>query len=68
MATSGEWSACKPGRATPFQPGCSPSGPSAGLTKRSAKSMRKLIRELKASRGTLAPAATMRPTYVMWNR
>src|ERR687890_1699611 len=61
VASSGERSACKPGRATPFQPGCSPSGPSAGLTRRTAKSMRKVVTELKASDGTPAPAATFSP-------
>src|ERR671916_2143496 len=49
VATSGEWVACKPGRATPFQPGCSPSGPSEGLTNRTAKSIRKGVTELKAN-------------------
>src|SRR5215218_1636866 len=53
-ASSGERSACKPGRATPFQPGCSPSGPSAGLTRRTANTMRKVVTELKASDGTPA--------------
>src|SRR5215203_1593298 len=61
VASSGERSACKPGRATPFQPGCSPNGPSAGLTRRTANSIRNVLTELKASDGTLAPAATSSP-------
>src|ERR687894_109871 len=60
-ARSGELSACKPGRATPFQPGCSPSGPSTGLTNRTANTMRKVVKELKVSDGTLDPAATLSP-------
>src|SRR5215217_5199523 len=53
---------CSPGRATPFQPGCSPSGPSAGLTMRTANTMRKVEREVKLSEGMPAPAATLSPT------
>jgi hypothetical protein len=54
VVTSGERVVCSPGRANPRQPGSSPSGPSKGLTKRTANTTRKVVKELKASDGTPA--------------
>src|SRR5215203_353829 len=59
--TSGERVLCSPGRANPRQPGSSPSGPSNGLTMRTANIRRKVVTEPKASDGTPAPAATLSP-------
>src|SRR5919112_1855408 len=58
----GERVACSPGRATPFQPGCSPRGPSVGLTRRTANTVRKVVREVNVSDGRPDPAAKLSPT------
>src|ERR687897_824707 len=56
--TSGERVLCSPGRATPRQPGSSPSAPSPGLIRRMANIMRTVVTEpIPASEGTLAPRA-----------
>src|SRR5215218_4476452 len=61
--TSGERVLRRPGRATPRQPGSSPSAPSPGLTRRTANIMRTVVTEpTPASEGTLAPSATLSPT------
>src|SRR5918999_12117 len=58
--TSGERpDPCSPGRAKPRQPGSSPSAPSPGLTRRTAKNRRMALTEPKASEGVLAPSATL---------
>src|ERR671916_2547511 len=59
--TSGERVACNPGRANPRQPGSSPSAPSPGLIRRTAKTRRMVLTEPKASEGALAPRATLSP-------
>src|SRR5918995_105706 len=51
--TSGERVLCSPGRAKPRQPGSSPSAPSPGLTRRTAKTRRMVLTEPKASEGAL---------------
>ena len=62
VATSGEYpDPCSPARAKPCQPGFSPSGPSVGLTRRIANTMRKVVKEANVSDGTPAPVATFEP-------
>src|ERR671920_110297 len=63
VVASGEWLVCRPGRAKPRQPGSSPSGPSRGLIRRTANTMRRVDKgPTPANDGALAPSATLSPT------
>src|SRR5918993_752914 len=65
VVTSGERLVCKPGRANPRQPGSSPIGPSRGLIRRTANTMRMVDREPTPAReGVSAPRAKLSPTVI----
>src|SRR5215211_1755037 len=63
VVRSGERVVCSPGRAKPRQPGSSPNGPSRGLIRRTANTMRRAEKgPIAASEGAPAPSATFSTT------